>query len=102
MFKNERGFTLIEMLIVLLVISVLLIITIPNMSKNSTTVKDKGCEALLKTTEAQVEAYFIEYSQYPETLETLITEGYISQSTCPDGSELQYENGVVSAPAVVE
>lgn len=99
MLKNERGFTLIEMLIVLLVISVLLIITIPNMSKNSTTVKDKGCEALLKTTEAQVEAYFIDNSEHPENLETLMTEGYISQSTCPDGSVLQYENGVVSAPS---
>ncbi|SFJ21233.1 competence protein ComGC [Halobacillus dabanensis] len=102
MLNNERGFTLIEMLIVLLVISVLLIITIPNMSKNSTTVKDKGCEALLKTTEAQVEAYFIDNSKRPESLQTLITEGYITQSTCPDGSELQYEDGVVSAPASSE
>ena len=99
MFNNERGFTLIEMLIVLLVISVLLIITIPNMSKNSTTVKDKGCEALLKTTEAQVEAYFIDNSIYPDSLETLITDGYITQSTCPDGSELQYDTGIVSAPS---
>lgn len=30
MLNNNRGFTLIEMMIVLLVISVLLIITIPN------------------------------------------------------------------------
>lgn len=87
MLKNEKGFTLIEMLIVLLVISVLLIITIPNMSKNSTTIRDKGCEALIKTTEAQVEAYFIENDVYPTDISELEGE-YISQSTCPNGSTL--------------
>ncbi|MFF2854521.1 prepilin-type N-terminal cleavage/methylation domain-containing protein, partial [Peribacillus sp. NPDC058002] len=39
---NERGFTLIEMLIVLLVISILLIITIPNITKNQSTIQSKG------------------------------------------------------------
>ncbi|GAB6255138.1 hypothetical protein PSKAS_06600 [Peribacillus sp. N1] len=45
---NERGFTLIEMLIVLLVISILLIITIPNITKNQSTIQSKGCEAFVK------------------------------------------------------
>ncbi|MBN9653667.1 prepilin-type N-terminal cleavage/methylation domain-containing protein [Halobacillus litoralis] len=88
MVKNERGFTLIEMLIVLLVISILLIITIPNMSKNSDSVKSKGCEALQKTVEAQVQAYFIEHETFPASIQTLVDEEYISQGTCPDGTEL--------------
>ena len=33
--KNEKGFTLIEMMIVLLIISVLILITIPNVTKHS-------------------------------------------------------------------
>lgn len=34
MMKNEKGFTLVEMMIVMLVISVLLIVTIPMLSIN--------------------------------------------------------------------
>ncbi|CDQ17984.1 competence protein ComGC [Halobacillus karajensis] len=95
MFKNEKGFTLIEMLIVLLVISILLIITIPNMSKNSTSVRAKGCEALIKTTEAQVEAYFIDHKVYPDDLSILVEEDYISQEKCPNGKSLVLVDGVV-------
>ena len=42
MMKNEKGFTLVEMMIVMLVISVLLIVTIPNVSvKNCFTMLNK-------------------------------------------------------------
>ncbi|WLR46282.1 competence type IV pilus major pilin ComGC [Halobacillus litoralis] len=88
MVKNEKGFTLIEMLIVLLVISVLLIITIPNMAKNTDSVKTKGCEALKKTVEAQVQAYFIETGTPPASIQILVDENYISQAKCPNGKEL--------------
>ncbi|MEH6949160.1 competence type IV pilus major pilin ComGC, partial [Bacillus sp. JJ634] len=47
--RNEKGFTLIEMLIVLLIISVLLIITIPNITKHQSTVQTKGCEAFVNS-----------------------------------------------------
>ncbi len=46
--KNEKGFTLIEMMIVLLIISVLLIITIPNIGRHNATVNEKGCEAYVE------------------------------------------------------
>lgn len=49
MLNNNRGFTLIEMMIVLLVISVLLIITIPNVyEKNSCILKNKQVNRILK------------------------------------------------------
>lgn len=98
---NEKGFTLIEMLIVLLVITVLLIITIPNLTKHNGTIRDKGCEALVVTAQAQVEAYYIETGALPTDLETLITDGYLQQTTCPNGETLVYEatTGTVTAPA---
>lgn len=46
--KNEKGFTLIEMLIVLLVITVLLLITIPNVTKHNSSIQEKGCDGLIK------------------------------------------------------
>ncbi len=46
--KNEKGFTLIEMMIVMLVISVLLIVTIPNVAKHNSNINNKGCQAFVK------------------------------------------------------
>lgn len=45
---NQKGFTLIEMLIVLLIISVLILITVPNLTKHNDTVDEKGCEHIKK------------------------------------------------------
>jgi competence protein ComGC len=46
--KNEKGFTLIEMMIVMMIISILLIITIPNIAKHNSNINTKGCEAFVK------------------------------------------------------
>ncbi|XKE65995.1 prepilin-type N-terminal cleavage/methylation domain-containing protein [Jeotgalibacillus malaysiensis] len=45
LLKNNKAFTLIEMVIVLLVISVLLIVSLPNISSQSKEINGKGCEA---------------------------------------------------------
>jgi len=44
---KEKGFTLIEMLIVLAIISILLLVTIPNITRHNTVINNKGCEALI-------------------------------------------------------
>ena len=46
MLKNEKGFTLVEMLIVLAVISILVLLIIPNAISILTTANEQGCEAL--------------------------------------------------------
>lgn len=93
MFKNQRGFTLIEMLIVLMIISVLIILIVPNLSDKSKNVYDKGCSALVSVVQAQVDAYHIEEQDYPAGLGELEREGYITeeQRTCPDGTDLDYD-----------
>lgn len=99
MLKNERAFTLIEMMIVLLIISILLLVTIPNVTKNNTVAQNKGCEALVNLIEAQVQAYEIEHEKKPDNLEVLREEGYIKTYTCPNGDVLQLsENGEVQGP----
>ena len=46
--KQSEGFTLIEMLLVLLVISVLIILIIPNIAAQSKNVQNTGCDAQVK------------------------------------------------------
>jgi len=89
---NERGFTLIEMLIVLLVISILLIITIPNITKNQSTIQSKGCEAFVKMAQAQVQAYEIDNAKLPESIGELESQGYLKQTSCPNGNEISLDS----------
>jgi competence protein ComGC len=90
---NEKGFTLIEMLIVLLVISILLIITVPNITKHQSTIQTKGCEAFSKMVQAQVEAYQIDHNKLPDGVAELKTEGYLKETTCPNGSAVTIDTG---------
>jgi len=85
--KNEKGFTLIEMMIVMLIISVLLIITIPNIAKHTANINNKGCEAFVKMVQAQVQSYEMENKKLPTSVQDLVDAGYLRKdaSGCPNG-----------------
>lgn len=96
--KNEKGFTLIEMLIVLLIISVLILITIPNVTKHFSSIDEKGCAAYVQMVQGQVEAYKVDYLKYP-TMQQLKEQGYIKkEAKCPNGNEITLDplTGTVS------
>lgn len=97
--KTENGFTLIEMMIVLLVISVLLIITIPNITKHNSNIQTKGCSAFVKMVEAQIQAFQIDHNRLPKSLEELQAENYLTdkQNACPNGDSISIgSNGEVT------
>lgn len=86
--KNERGFTLIEMLIVLFVISILMIIAIPNITKNQSAIKEKGCEAFVHMVQGQVQAFEIDHNKWPTSVTELKDGGYLNQTSCPNGDAI--------------
>ncbi len=90
LLKSNQAFTLIEMVIVLLVISVLLIVSLPNISSQSKEINGKGCEAFQQMVQAQVESYRMTEKSLPASVEDLQLAGYLNQeeTTCPDGREL--------------
>lgn len=75
---NYKGFTLLEMLVVLLIISVLILLFVPNLSKHKEGVDKKGNEAIVKIVETQIDLYSMEKNQIP-TIEQLLKEEYITQ-----------------------
>ncbi|MBM7701547.1 competence type IV pilus major pilin ComGC [Metabacillus iocasae] len=86
---KKNGFTLIEMLVVMLVITVLLLITIPNVLKHNSAIHSKGCDALVKTVQAQVQVYKIENQDRTPTIDQLKTEGYLKEDpTCAGGKSI--------------
>jgi competence protein ComGC len=93
---KQKGFTIIEMLIVLMIISILLLITIPNVTKHNSMINKKGCEALIKMVQAQVKAFEMEHEKIP-TVQELIDQKYIESNKCPNGKTIQIDsNGEVS------
>jgi len=101
MMKNEKGFTLVEMMIVMLVISVLLIVTIPNVARHNTNINNKGCEAFVKMVQAQVQSYMIDKNKVP-SMADLISEKYLVEDTgCPNGTKsilIDSEGKVTAVP----
>ena len=65
--ENEKvkAFTLLEMLMVLLIISVLMLLFIPNLSKQKEKVTDKGNAAVVKIVENQAELYELNEGKKP-------------------------------------
>ncbi|WP_047984142.1 competence type IV pilus major pilin ComGC [Ornithinibacillus californiensis] len=101
MYKNQKGFTLIEMLVVLMIVSVLMILIIPNLGSKSKDVQSKGCEALVSVVQTQIDAFYLESYTYPVSLEELVEKDYIreNQMQCSN-KNLDYRpsEGKVYAP----
>ncbi|RXI99481.1 prepilin-type N-terminal cleavage/methylation domain-containing protein [Anaerobacillus alkaliphilus] len=97
--KNEMAFTLIEMMIVLMIISILLLIAIPNMSNNNNVANARGCDATIQLLQAQVGAYYVENKMYPKDLGDLSPK-YVETIVCPDKTVLMLtsDNKVVVKP----
>ena len=77
--SNKKGFTLIEMLLVLFIIAVLLLLILPNMNAQKGKVQDQGDQALLKTYESQTALYQMQNdtSETP-SIDELLAEKYLS------------------------
>lgn len=90
--KNENGFTLVEMLVVLFIISVLILITIPNVSKHFASIDKKGCDSYVLMLNGQIEAYRINEGKYPTGFQELFDKDYITEEApkCPDNTEISF------------
>lgn len=98
MLKKQDGFTLIEMLIVLMIITVLILLIVPTLANRTENVQDRGCDALKQTIQSQVNAYNLEIGEIPKSTQELVTEKYITkdQTTCENGKSFSIdESGIV-------
>lgn len=99
---NEKAFTLIEMMIVLLIISVLILIAIPNVTKHSKSIDQKGCDAYTLMAQGQVEAFKMDLKRMPASIIEMSTKDYLpKEAQCPDGTQISInaEGKVVVAGA---
>jgi type II secretion system protein G len=65
--ENERGFTLIEMMIVVAIIAILVAILVPNFMRARAQAQTAACEANLKEIATALELYQTDHEAYPDT-----------------------------------
>ncbi|HEM4284951.1 TPA: prepilin-type N-terminal cleavage/methylation domain-containing protein [Streptococcus suis] len=75
---KKKAFTLVEMLVVLGIISLLLLIFVPNLSQQKDAIQQKGNAAVVKVVESQMELYELEHDK-EATVADLQADGYITE-----------------------
>ena len=98
MQNKKNGFTVLEMMIVMLVIALLLLITLPNIQQKQTIIRDKASQALLDIVDSQIILYEIDNITTPTSVQELINEGYLKegQDRCPNGETVVIVDGQAS------
>lgn len=95
---KTKAFTLIEMLVVLVIISVLLLLFVPNLSQQKEAVKDTGGAAVFKVVESQAELYEISNTD-EATVSKLVESGAITTEQSQTYKEY-YAKHLDKTPAV--
>jgi len=80
--KSDKGFTLVELLIVIVILGILATVTVFAVQGITTRGKEATCDADYKTYETAIQAYYAQNGSYPASDAELVTGGFItSEST---------------------
>ena len=94
--RGRRGFTLVEIMIVVLIIGILLAIAIPNFVRARNTSRGKACQANLKQVDSATEQYLMDNRSTTYPALSALTPTYIKTApACPSGGT--YTMGTASA-----
>lgn len=80
LLKNKQGFTLVEMLIVLIIVSVLSLLIIPNIGDTTKEVDKEAQYALSQVVKSQASLYKLENNGVDATYESLKSAGYLTEA----------------------
>lgn len=77
--RARRGFTLIELMVVMAIVSVLLAIAVPIYQKSIVRAKESVLRNNLFTLRTMIDEYTVDKQKAPESLQDLVSGGYLRQ-----------------------
>jgi general secretion pathway protein G len=101
--RQNRGFTLIELMIVISMIMILIAIAIPSYNQSITRSKEGVLKQNLFTLRSLISQYTLDKQKAPQSLDDLVSAGYIKQiptdpmTAKPDWTVEQEEDTLMSA-----
>lgn len=93
--KNERGFTLIELMVVIVIIGIIAALVVPKVTNVLGSAKEETDKANLQTLQTAVERVYAKTGSYPTSsnLESTLENGYIKEfPSDPQGGTYSIKN----------
>jgi type II secretion system protein G len=76
--KNQRGFTLLEMMVVVAIVAILAAILIPNFTRARAQSQTAACMSNVKTIATALELYFTDHQNYPAATKANVDTGFVT------------------------
>ena len=95
----KKGFTLLEMIIVLTIVALLFLLTLPHIQQKKEVIDGQGCKNLLEVVNSQILLYEVDHVETVGSIDELVSQGYLkeSQKTCPNGQSVIIQDGEAHA-----
>ncbi len=93
--QSKKGFTLVELLVVVLILGALAAIAIPRISQSAESAKINACKTNVDLINSQIELYYANEGEWPADLDTILNDAdYFPDGApeCPFGTAYQYNS----------
>ncbi len=93
--RCEKGFTLVELLVVVLILGALAAIAIPRISQSAEAAKINACKTNVDLINSQIELYFANKAEWPKKLDDVLKDSeYFPDGPpeCPLGTSYSYDS----------
>lgn len=75
--QNQRGFTLLELIVVIAVVGILAAIALPNFMNTPPRAKEAVLKTNLHTLRTVIDQFYADQGNYPLSLDAMVEEGYL-------------------------
>lgn len=91
--NGKKGFTLIELMIVISIIAILIAIALPIFLRVKNLVQKNATKGELRSIQSALELYYTDKELYPETIKVLVDDKYLPEAAEKDAwsNEYNYE-----------